>query len=57
MTISGATDPINPTNPFFYSFKPFWAKIWEIKKSTNIILTFKILKLFWPYPKERVLFG
>ena len=29
----GATEPINPVNPFFYSFGPFFSKIRKILKS------------------------
>ena len=40
IAISGAIDPINPLNPFLYSFGPFWAKIIKIKKkySKNLLV-------------------
>ena len=38
IAMSGATDPINPVNPFFYSFGPFLAKIRKIQKPIKIQL-------------------
>ena len=51
--MSGATDAINPVNPFFYSFGQFWAKnkINKTNKKTtkqkvNILLHFPVKG--WP---------
>ena len=44
-----ATDPINPPNPFFYSFGQFLAKIRKIQKPIKIILIFLIFPFKgWP---------
>ena len=45
--MSGATDPINPVNPFFYLFGPFLAKIRKNQKSIKIPLIFPMLALLW----------